>query len=263
MARETNERRMGKMGATLRERRRLNRALKRAAAAGTKAAQMSDAELAEAEGDIERLRQRIDEADRAAEAARAALALEAPVPGPEQCDFALRPDLWKMPMRPRGGVSIPSPTVLSPDVTLFHDCPAPELSFRQVRAGKGVARYHLALDVFRFGGGFISLVQTLPEAAVVGLTRNHFFVVTLDVDYEAPLEIYARLSLQSGPNTEQLVREMPVREGRALAEFDLAYTKINEKRMERLWLDLIFEAPQMNRMLLRDLTITRAPRADI
>ncbi len=254
---------MANEGRTFRERRRLNKALKRAVGAGHRAQHMSDAELAEAEGDIERLRQRIDEADRAAEAARAALALEAPVPGPEQCDFALRPDLWKAPIRPRGGVAIPSPTSLSPDVTLFHDCPAPELSFRQIRAGRGVARYHLALDVFRFAGGFISLVQNLPQDAVDGLTRGHFFVVNLDVDCEEPLEIFGRLNLQSGPNTEQMVREMPVREGRATAEFDLAYTKINEKRMERAWLDLIFEGPQMNRLLLRDMTITRAPRADI
>ena len=254
---------MAKEGGSFVERRRLNRALRRAVSAGQRVRSMSDRELAEAEADIERLRQRIDAADRAAEAARAALAVEAVVPGPEQCDFALRPDLWKMPIRPRGGVHIPSPTHLSPDVTLFHDCPAPELSFRQIRAGRGVARYHFALDVFRFGGGFISLVQNLPEAAISGLTRGHFFAVTLDVSTEEPLEIFGRLNLQSGPNTEQMVREMPVKDGRAVAEFDLAYTKINEKRMERAWLDLIFEGPQMNRILLRDMTITRAPRADI
>lgn len=254
---------MVKHSGTFRDRRRLSRALRRAALAGDRAPHMSDAELAEAEGDIERLRQRIDEADRAAEAARAALALEAPVPGPDQCDFALRPDLWKAPIRPRGGVRVASPTALSPDVTLYHDCPAPELSFRQVRAGRGVARYHLALDVFRFGGGFLSLVQTLPDAAMAGLTRAHVFTVTLDLTMEAPLEIFARLNLQSGPNTEQMVREMPVSDGQALAEFDLAYTEINEKRMERVWLDLIFEGPQMNRLVLRDMTITRAPRADI
>ena len=254
---------MAKEGGTFRERRRLNRALRRAAGAGLRVQSMSDRELAEAEGDIERLRQRIDQADRAAEAARAALAVEAAVPGPEQCDFALRPDLWKMPIRPRGGVQIASPTHLSADVTLFHDCPSPELSFRQIRAARGVARYHLALDVFRFGGGFISLVQNLPDAAVTGLTRGHFFVVKLEVEIEQPLEVFARLNLQSGPNTEQMVREMPVKDGAAVAEFDLAYTKINEKRMERVWLDLIFEGPQMNRILLRDMTITRAPRADM
>lgn len=254
---------MTKLGGTFRERRRMSRSLRRAVAAGRRVQSMSDTELTEAEGDIERLRQRIDAADRAAEAARAALAVDAAIPGPEQCDFAMRPDLWKLPIRPRGGVTIPSPTRLSDDVTLFHDCPAPELSFRQIRAARGVARYHFALDVFRFGGGFISLVQDLPNDAIIGLTRSHVFTVTLELDWEAPLEVFGRLNLQSGPNTEQMVREMPVHDGQAVAEFDLAYSKINEKRMERVWLDLIFEGPQMNRLLLRDMTITRAPRADI
>lgn len=254
---------MAKDGFGIKDRLRLNKALWRAAGVGQRARQMSNAELSEAEGDIERLRQRIDDADRAAEAARAKLGHEGEIPGPEQCDFAYRPDLWRLPIRPRGGVRAPSPSPLSPDVTLFHDCSEPELCFRQLRAGRGVARYHLALDVFRFGGGFISLVQDLPDAAIKGLTRGHFFVVTLDAEFETPLEIFARLNLQSGPNTEQLVREMPLQDGRAVAEFDLAYTKINEKRMERVWLDLIFEGPQMNRIVLSDMTINRAPRADI
>ncbi|MEM1272477.1 MAG: DUF6478 family protein [Pseudomonadota bacterium] len=252
-----------KEGGSFLQKRRLLRAMRRASELPSQASRMSDAELAEAELDIERLRLRVDDADRAAEAARSALAKDLAVDGPEQCDWSLRPDLWKSPIRPRGAVAIPSPTALSPEITIYHDCPAPELSYRQIRAAKGVARYHLALEVYRFGGGFLSLAQTLPDAAIEGLTRSHFFVVTLELDCEEPLEIYSRLNLQSGPNTEQLVREMPVKSGFALAEFDLAYTKINEKRMEKVWLDLILEAPQMNRVLIRDMTITRAPRADI
>ena len=46
-------------------------------------------------------------------------------------------------------------------------------------------------------------------------------------------------------------------------EFDLAYTKINEKRVEKLWVDLIFEGPEMNQIILRDVTVTRRPRAEL
>ena len=76
------------------------------------------------------------------------------------------------------------------------------------------------------------------------------------------MEIFARLNLQHGPNTEQMVREMPVNDGRAIAEFDLAYTSVNERRLEKVWLDLIFEGPQMNQVILRDLTFSRRQRAD-
>jgi hypothetical protein len=46
-------------------------------------------------------------------------------------------------------------------------------------------------------------------------------------------------------------------------EFDLAYTDLNEKRIERMWLDLIFEGPELNQILLRDVTLARRPRAEI
>ena len=69
--------------------------------------------------------------------------------------------------------------------------------------------------------------------------------------------------MQHGPNTEQIVRQVEFVETRGLAEFDLAYSNINEKRVEKIWIDLIFDNPGMNQVLLRDLTLTRAPRADI
>jgi hypothetical protein len=46
-------------------------------------------------------------------------------------------------------------------------------------------------------------------------------------------------------------------------EFDLAYSNLNEKRVESAWIDLIFESPQMNRVALRDLTLSRRRRAQL
>ena len=46
-------------------------------------------------------------------------------------------------------------------------------------------------------------------------------------------------------------------------EFDLAYSTLNEKRVEKAWVDIIFEGPQMNQVVLRDLTFSRRPRASL
>ena len=46
-------------------------------------------------------------------------------------------------------------------------------------------------------------------------------------------------------------------------EYDLAYSNLNEKRIENIWLDLIFEAPDMNQVVLRDLTFARHRRANL
>ena len=61
--------------------------------------------------------------------------------------------------------------------------------------------------------------------------------------------------------TEQVVRELPLNEQDVMVEFDLAYSRLNEKRIEKVWLDLIFEAPDMNQVIIRDLTFCRHRRA--
>ena len=71
------------------------------------------------------------------------------------------------------------------------------------------------------------------------------------------------MNIKHGPNVEQVVRELPLNEGEVKVEFDLAYTKMNEKRVERIWVDLIFEGPEMNQVTLRDVTFSRRPRAEL
>ena len=58
-------------------------------------------------------------------------------------------------------------------------------------------------------------------------------------------------------------RELPLDQQDVMVEFDLAYSRMNEKRVEKIWLDLIFEAPDMNQVVIRDLTFSRHRRAAI
>ena len=60
-----------------------------------------------------------------------------------------------------------------------------------------------------------------------------------------------------------MVRQIEFRDEVGRAEFDLAYSNINEKRIEKAWLDLILEGPEMNRLAIWDMVLLRAPRADI
>lgn len=184
---------------------------------------------------------------------------------PLGCDWAWRPELWRGPVVPQGVAGAASRTQLGSELTLFHDCKVSELTLRQIRNGgaQDLAAFGLRLDVFRFDGSFLSLVLDLPEAGVRGLRRNHLIRLDLSVELEKPLEIFCRLNIKHGPNTEQLVRELPLQMGEDFVEFDLAYTKMNEKRVEKAWVDLIFEGPQMNQIVLRDLSFARHPRAEI
>ena len=184
---------------------------------------------------------------------------------PDQCDWAERSGPWRQRLKPRGHVRPGSPHDVGGGVTLFHDALEAELSLRQDPAPPGITGpdFGLVLEVYRFDGSFLSLVQDLPQAAVQGLTLNHFIAVHLRMTREQPIEVYARLNVQHGPNHEQLVRQLDFRDDIGRAEFDLAYTKINEKRLEKVWLDLILEGPEMNRLAIWDMVVLRAPRADI
>jgi len=184
---------------------------------------------------------------------------------PMFCDFAYRPEIWRGPITPPGIAAAASQSMLGGEATLFHDCRYSELTLRQIRNTReeDLAPFGFRMDVFNFDGSFLSLVLELPPGAVEGLKLNHVLRLDTIVELESPLEIFARLNIKHGPNTEQIVRELPLHQDDVQVEFDMAYTKINEKRVERMWLDLIFEGPQMNQMIMRDLTITRRPRSEL
>ncbi len=181
-------------------------------------------------------------------------------------DWAWRPEAFRYRAKVPGVAAAASGAAIDEAIRLFHDCDRSELTLRQTRNGReeDLSPFGLELDVFAFDGSFLSLAVDLPAEAAQNLRRDHIVRVDLDCALERPLEVFLRLNIRHGPNTEQVVRELP--RGRAEAstvEFDLAYTRLNERRSERMWLDIIFERPQMNRIWLRDLTFARRLRAEI
>lgn len=179
--------------------------------------------------------------------------------------WSWRPQVWRGPLPKKGMTAVASRTTLGDEVTLFHDCEISELTLRQLRNSReeDLAPFGLRLDVFRFDGNFLSLVLDLPPEAVAGMSRRHIVRVSAIIEVEKPLEIFARLNIKHGPNTEQMVQELPRGRGETVVEFDLAYSDLNEKRIEKAWLDLIFEGPEMNQITLRDITLCRYQRAEL
>ncbi|WP_417603943.1 DUF6478 family protein [Primorskyibacter flagellatus] len=186
-------------------------------------------------------------------------------PKPNDTDWAYRPQLWRGPLRNPGLSSVVSNATMGEEVKIFHDCTRLELTLRQLRNTRvaDLAPFGLQMDVFGFDGSYLSLAIDLPGSAVKDLRRRHLLRMEAIVELENPLRIFARMNIKHGPNVEQLVMELPLTDKAALVEFDLAYSKLNERRVERLWLDLIFEEPAMNQVILRDLTFSRRPRAEL
>lgn len=186
-------------------------------------------------------------------------------PKPLGTDWAWRPELWRMPMTVPGLASVPRKAQLDERIAMFHDCQLAEISLRQIRNfdDNDLAPFGLAVDTFEFRGTFLSISVELPDAAAAGLTRQHVVRAGVTARHEHPAGLFARLNIQHGPNTEQVLREIQPDRTVAVVDFDLAHLDLNEKRVTKIWLDLILQAPRLNRVLLRDLTLCRYHRADL
>ncbi len=184
---------------------------------------------------------------------------------PARTEWSHRPEAWSGPVRPVGVAAIRSKTRIGNELTVYHDCRNSELSLRQVRNTResDFAPFGIRLDVFNFDGSFLSLAIEMPPESVSGLKRNHLLRLNMIVESERPQEIFARLNLRHGPNTEQIVRELDLASRDIWVEFDLYYTQYNEIRGSSMWVDLIFEGPSMNQVTIRDITMIRRPRASI
>lgn len=179
--------------------------------------------------------------------------------------WSWRPQIWRGPLGQRGLAAVESKTPLGDEVAVYHDCKISELTLRQLRnlREEDLAPFGLQMDVFRFDGSFLSLVLEAPKQAIEGLQRRHLIQLRSIIEVEKPIEIFARLNIKHGPNTEQLTLELPIDKAESVVEFDLAYSDLNEKRVEKMWIDLIFEGPEMNQITIRDITFCRYPRAEL
>ena len=208
-------------------------------------------------------------ADRVIQVAEARLAVPplgaALPPMPLGTDWSWRPDVFRGPLVEPGAVASGARTALGEVAALYHDCPLGEVVVRQVRnqAPEDRAPYGLALDVFGFRGSFLSLALNLPPAAIEGLRSRHLVRAELVLDCDRPVKAFARLNIKHGPNLAQPVSALPEAGRDKLAEFDLAYADLNDRRIERAWLDLIVDDPAMTRIAIRDLVVSRRPRAEL
>ncbi|RCW84081.1 DUF6478 family protein [Paracoccus lutimaris] len=187
---------------------------------------------------------------------------------PGGTDWRWRPGFMAGPITPRGLAEPASGASLGAQATVWHDCPQRALILEQVRSPgvTDLSPFGLRLEVFGFSGSFLSVAIELPREALAGLTRDHVIRLETGIEVERPIGIYARLNIGHGPNTEEIPRKFADLEAglqsRQVIEFDLAYTEMNERRLEKIWLDLIFESPRMSAVEIHELVLSRHLRAE-
>ena len=185
--------------------------------------------------------------------------------GPRDSEWAWRPSLFHTRLPVPGHAGAASGSALGDEAKLFHDCTFSEISVAQRPGGGrgGTAPFVLAVDVLDFGGSFLSISVDLPPEATAGLTLSHIIQVSMTLEAERPIEMFARLNVKHGPNVEQTVAELDLSRASVDVEFDLAYTEIVEPSVERAWIDIICDNPRMNRVEIGDMVVSRRLRAEM
>ncbi|CUH36693.1 hypothetical protein JSE7799_01227 [Jannaschia seosinensis] len=179
---------------------------------------------------------------------------------PAQCDWAWRPAPWAVPIAPNALEAARDGTALCAGATVFHDGTAAAL---HQRPGPGPAPYALSLELGGFDGTFLSLAIDLPHDAATTLRRNHILRVRVGFGPATPVNVYARLNIRHGPNTEQMLAALAPEDEAATAEFDLGLQAFNTSRLVKAWLDLILERPVGGRLAIADVALARRPRAEL
>lgn len=199
-------------------------------------------------------------------ASRAELAAH---PLPAGTDWRWRPELLNDKVRPQALVGPQSGAELTEGSAVWHDCGARALIVRQVLNTDvtDLAAFGLRVETFGFTGSFLSLAIDLPTAVLNGLSLNHIIRLEVVLQAERAQTVFARLNISNGPNTEEILRQLgEIGHGAAqthVVEFDLALTQMNEDRLEKVWLDLIFEKPAMNAATIREMVFSRHLRANV
>lgn len=186
---------------------------------------------------------------------------QAAIVTPPQCDWAWRPGAWCVPVAAlvKG---VQSGADVGAGLKVFHDCDLRDVHLAQLANDPAAkAPYAMALEVGGFSGSFVSLVIDLPAPVRATMTRAHIFRVTGALEETRATVAYVRLNVKHGPNTERLVA--PIAPGGFEVEFDLGHAQMNERRLETIWMDVIFERPARNRLVLRDLVCMRRLRAEL
>jgi hypothetical protein len=147
---------------------------------------------------------------------------------------------------------------IAPDLTIWHEL-SPE-SVRLLPTEDGLA----AIDVDG-KGGYLSLVTQLSAQAVDGITREDILGCLVRLSLRTPVPVYLRLNIAQGCETVPILRQlrMPLGDAVQRVEFDLAYAKLLHRPVDRVWLDLIFEAPGPNHLRIGGLLPYRRPRAQM
>lgn len=187
--------------------------------------------------------------------------------GPRGSDLAWRPNLWQGRLDRAHALGTDGSLRFDGETALYHDCPLGEISARQISDPDPAAQTPVALvlEVYGFAGSYLSISVRLPDSLTTTTNPRHIVALEGTTTGEVPIDLLARLNIAQGPDVAQIAQPFAQSggAGRRRAEFDLGHAHLSEKRIEKLWIDIFFQSPALNRIVVHDLVVSRRPRAEL
>jgi hypothetical protein len=180
-------------------------------------------------------------------------------------DWVWRPRLWMAPLETANSVVTGGALKLANEIAVYSDGGNNQVVARQTRnlSGGDATLFGLKIEMFGFSGSYVSVVLDLPPSVARGLTQKHILSAAFTLTAEVDVQCFAVLNLESGPNKERLVEGYRPSDRQLEIGFDLGKTNFDPNRLERLWLEIIFEPKGMNCVWLRDMSLHRSLRREI
>ena len=187
------------------------------------------------------------------------------VPLSGRATWAFRPQVWAQSIAPSCRAPVQSQSRLGDALTFYHDDPAAGILARQFahKDDRHASHCGLILEVFGFAGRFVSAAIDLPDAAWRGIGKSELIRLRSHVVADKSTTITARINVRHGPNTDQILRGIDLDRHDNVVEFDMFYSAIEPDKVSGMWLDIIWENPAMNRIVINDLVLSRHPRANV
>lgn len=231
------------------------------------AAALPLAVLRDLRGQARTLRRELDQFSKASDLGQAARLTAQGPRRPRGADVAWRPALWQARLDAAPAFGTDGALRFDGETALYHDCPLAEISARQIADPDPVAQTPFALvaEVYGFAGSYLSVSVRLPDSLTTGTGTRHILMLDLTASTEVPLDLLVRLNIAQGPDVAQIVQPLAGTDlqGRQPAEFDLGHARLSERRIDKLWVDIFFQSPALNRIVLHDLVVARRPRAEL
>lgn len=177
------------------------------------------------------------------------------VQAPVATDWAARPTLWSGERQDKMLSEVSSGLQVAPDATVFHEGAPNTVSIELSRRTTPVI-VTISAEI----GDFVSVAIDFSADAVEHLGRHHLVRCSVDVRADRSQQVYARLNLRNGKNTDQLTETVQTG-ARHDIDFDLYYCEMDASRLDAVWFDLIFSPPTVGRIEIADLALSRRPRA--